>query len=391
MSEPTGVHQNLSASPVQPGDRISAIDITRGIALFGVMGVNLATEFRVSLFQQFLPQSPASSLLDRFADAFVTDVLYMKAWSLFSMLFGIGLAIQFERLSRTGRPILWLARRLLVLLALGLTHLYLIWDGDILAVYAIVGLVVLPFLLAPNWLVGVAAVVCLAFYVAMPLINTHIPSPTNDWIGEHVARADAIYRHGNFAAVLRFNIEDVANIVPLHLFVFPRTVGLFLLGALSWRLRLWRDAHAHKIAITLIAIVGLWAGIALPAVKGASTGPASQLAPFVLAIGYGATIVWLVEFSPARSVLSVFGPLGRMAFSNYIAQSIVFSWVFFGYGFGLYGHIGTAATLAIGTAVYILQILASSWWLRRYQYGPLEWLWRTLMYGKSQSMIANRI
>ena len=142
--------------------------------------------------------------------------------------------------------------------------------------HGIVGLVVLPFLLAPNWLVGVAAVVCLAFYVAMPLINTHIPSPTNDWIGEHVARADAIYRHGNFAAVFRFNIEDVANIVPLHLFVFPRTVGLFLLGALSWRLRLWRDAHAHKIAITLIAIVGLWAGIALPAVKGASTSPAPK-------------------------------------------------------------------------------------------------------------------
>ena len=76
-----------------------------------------------------------------------------------------------------------------------------------------------------------------------------------------------------------------------------------------------------------------------------------------------------------------------MAFSNYIAQSIVFAWLFFGYGLGLYGQLGTARALAIGIAVYVSQMIASAWWLRRYRFGPLEWLWRTLMYGRRQPMI----
>src|SRR6185503_8090269 len=108
-----------TATPLDPSTRIDAIDVVRGIALFGVLAVNLVTEFRVSIFQQFLPPVRAATELNHWVENFVGYGLESKAFSMFSLLFGIGLAIQFERLARTGAPIYWLVRRLAVLLAFG--------------------------------------------------------------------------------------------------------------------------------------------------------------------------------------------------------------------------------------------------------------------------------
>src|SRR3954471_6578005 len=136
------------ASPVAPRDRIEAVDAVRGVALFGVLIVNLVTEFRVSIFQQFLA-STACSEADRLAERIVAVGFESKAFCLFSLLFGVGLAIQFDRLSATGRPLYWLARRLAVLLAFGLVHLLFIWNGDILTEYALAGFAVLAFVVLP--------------------------------------------------------------------------------------------------------------------------------------------------------------------------------------------------------------------------------------------------
>ena len=390
----------LSAAPVRPADRVDAIDIVRGIALYGVMAVNLVTEFRVSIFQQFLP--PTDSVgANRFADAFVNYGLEMKAFSLFSLLFGVGLAIQYERLSRSGTPLRWLLRRLAILLVFGLIHLYFIWNGDILTEYAIAGFVVIPFLIAPRWVVGVASAIFLLFYAVMPLLHLPIPWPGADWFRQHVADANTVYSHGNFAAVLQFSIHEVTNIAPLHMFVFPRTIGLFLLGLFTWRLGVLQRPQDHKLAIVATALIALTAGTLLTVTDAmnlitpesvlAPLGwPVSQLAAATLALGYGASIVWLVEFTSARRLLSAFGPLGRMAFTNYIAQSVVFGFIFFGYGLGLFGRLESAPTLLLGTGFYALQMVVSAWWLKRYRFGPLEWLWRTLMYGKRQPMVIAR-
>jgi uncharacterized protein len=159
-----------SATPVRPSDRIDAIDVLRGIALFGVLAVNLVTEFRVSIFQQFLPHLDTGTSVDRAVESFVSLVIESKAFSLFSLLFGVGLAIQFDRLARTGSPLRWLVRRLLALLAFGLIHLLLIWNGDILTEYALAGFVVLPFLFAPKWAVLAGSVVFLLPYLGLPLL-----------------------------------------------------------------------------------------------------------------------------------------------------------------------------------------------------------------------------
>jgi uncharacterized protein len=135
-----------SPGPVSPWNRIDGIDALRGIALLGVLAINLVTEFRVSIFQQFLSVGHPTSSLDRAVEAFLTIAVDMKAFALFSLLFGVGLAIQFERLATHAHRTTLLLRRLIVLLIIGLLHLFLIWNGDILVEYALAGFIVLPFL-----------------------------------------------------------------------------------------------------------------------------------------------------------------------------------------------------------------------------------------------------
>jgi uncharacterized membrane protein YeiB len=147
---------HLSPVPTATADhrRLESIDILRGLALFGVLSVNLVTEFRVSIFEQFLPQARERDLINRAVIWFVHNALELKAFALFSFLFGVGMAMQFERLSNTGRPLYWLTRRLLVLLSFGLIHLLLIWNGDILTEYALARLMVLPLLYASRKVLG---------------------------------------------------------------------------------------------------------------------------------------------------------------------------------------------------------------------------------------------
>ena len=376
-----GAALNDTATPVRPADRVDSIDVVRGVALYGVMAINLLTSFRASIFQQFLPRVAAPGAADRMTDAIAYYGLDMKAFSLFSFLFGVGLAIQYERLSRHGSPLYWLSRRLAVLLVFGLIHILFIWNGDVLTEYALAGFVVLPLLMTRVWVVGISMGACLVFYTLMPVLDLPIPWPDQHGFEQLVAAGNLAYGHGSFMQEHRFSFHEVADIVPLHLSVFPRTVGLFLLGVLSWRAGLFTAPYENCARIAALAVVLTSLGVVLTHADGRMTG---RIGAPILALGYCATVVWLVEFTPLRSLLTAFAPLGRMAFSNYITESLIFGVLFFGYGLGLYGRVGSTITLLLGTTVYVVQMLASAWWLRRYRFGPLEWLWRSLMYGRRQ-------
>jgi uncharacterized protein len=372
---------NDTAAPVRPADRVDSIDVVRGVALFGVMAINLLTSFSASIFQQFLPRVAAASAVDRTTDTIAYYGLDMKAFSLFSFLFGVGLAIQYERLARHGSPLYWLSRRLAVLLVFGLIHFLFIWNGDVLTEYALAGFVVLPLLMTRGWVVGSAMAVFLVFYTLMPVLRLPIPWPGQHGFQQLVTAGNLAYGHGSFMQEHRYSFHEVADIVPLHVSIFPRTLGLFLLGVLSWRAGLFAKPYENCARIAALAVILISLGSVLTHADGRLTG---RIGAPILALGYCATLVWLVEFTPLRSFLTAFAPLGRMAFSNYIAESLIFGVVFFGYGLGLYGRTGSTMTLLLGTTVYAMQMLVSAWWLRRYRFGPLEWLWRSLMYGRRQ-------
>ena len=386
--------KSITPNGVQPEDRLTSIDTLRGLALFGVLLVNLVSEFRVSIFQQFLPKDGPSPLQDRIVETFVSLALEMKAFALFSFIFGIGLAVQFERLSRLGNAYLLLIRRLVVLLILGLIHLLFIWNGDILTEYAIAGLLVLPFLSAPSRVIAAGFIMALAFYVTMPMMSLPISWPDLDTLQRHVAQANIAYTKGNLVDVWRFSIHELPLLLPLHIWIFPRTIALFLFGIFVWRAGVLQRQEQYRKLMLTVACGGIVAGAAMTTASAAGTlaqwgtfgTVLAGLTSVVLAAGYGATVLALVRHPVAGRVLQVFAPMGRMAFTNYIMQSVIFGFIFFGYGLGYFGQLGAAQTLLIGVAVYSMQALLSSWWLSRYHYGPLEWLWRTLMYGVKQSM-----
>ncbi len=387
----------VASAPVNPSERIDAIDVLRGIALFGVLAINVVNEFRVSIFEEFLPVANPTGTLDRAVQTFLTMAIELKAMALFSLLFGIGMAIQFERLTPNPRRGMLLMRRLAILLVIGAAHLFLIWNGDILTEYSLAGFIALPFLWGPRWLLAAGASLFLALYLVMPLLPPVVPWPTTAWITHHVAEARQVYGAGGFLEILTFRIGETASILPLHVFILPRTIALFLFGMFVWRTDVIRRPATHGRLLVTVAIVGVVVGAALtiaseepallglplPGRMGASL---ERLATLLLATGYAAAIIGFVSTRPGKRMLAWAAPLGRMAFTNYLAQSIVFGWIFYGYGLGLFGRVGVVTALAIGVCVYAAQVMISAQWLRYYRFGPIEWLWRSLMYGTAQRL-----
>jgi uncharacterized protein len=352
-------------------DRLASIDVLRGLALFGVMAINLVFAFRVSLFEQFLPSAGTLPPLDRAVQTALLWAVDLKAFALFSLVFGVGLAIQFDRLPKKRRAVL-LVRRLTILLVIGVTHLVLIWNGDILTEYAVAGLVVLPLLWTPRWFLATTGLLLLGAYVVLPPL-ARLPDPV--WMTGHVIQARQTYGSGGFLEVLTFRIGELGAIAPLHVAIFPRTVGLFLLGAAVWRTGLLQQAPRHRVLLFAIAFVGLGVTVALVH---------NALAQVTLALSYAALVIGLMTTRVGSGLLGWAEPLGRMVLTNYLLQSLIFGWVFYGYGLALFGKLGVSSALAFGTVVYAGQAIFSAWWLKGHNFGPVEWLWRGLMYGVSQ-------
>jgi uncharacterized protein len=380
------------AHPVAPADRIVAIDVVRGIALFGVMAINVTTEFRVSIFEQFLRNYVDGDWLDRALHSFLMIGIDLKAFALFSLLFGMGLAIQHDHLSTHPQRITLLIRRLAFLMLVGGAHLLLVWNGDILFEYAIAGFIVVALLFGPSRLPAAVGLALPAVFIASPFLPPIATMPSRSWMIQAVAEATRVYGTGGFADVLAIRIRELPGLLPLYLFIFPRTVALMLIGAAVWRAGLFQRRSRASRWLPMAGAIGVVCGAALAAIHAIGLldlGWQGQLSlerldTVLLAFGYGAVIIWAFDRTRARPLLAWAAPLGRMAFTNYMMQSVVFGWLFYGYGLGLFAKVGVATALAIGTSVYAAQVVLSAHWLLRYRFGPLEWLWRSAMYGAWQ-------
>lgn len=316
--------------------------------------VNLLTAFRVSVFEQLLPRAPPTSAIVRLG-------LEFKAITLFSFLFGVGLAAQ------RGRGNVFLLKRLGFLLVLGLVHLYLVWNGDILTLYALVGLVCVPFLGLPLralLVIGIAFLVLHALPLPWPA-----PFANAEEMERHVDFANHVYPYGGFRHVLAFRIDEVKPISRLLLWTAPRTFGLFFLGAWAWRVGVFDGSKTTLVRF--VAVLGTIGGAFMIA-RGTST----NLANVILGLGYGAIVLVAFESPILARALRVFVPVGRMSLTNYLTQSIVLGFVFYGYGLGLFGKLGEGAAAGIGLALFAAQMIASWLWLRKYPQGPAERIWR---------------
>lgn len=390
--------------PVPPEERIGALDLLRGFALFGVLWSNLNDWYGTT--------APATRL-DNILAFMQQWVIESRFYTLLGFVFGIGFAIQLARAESRGgdvRPVFY--RRMLALFVFGVAHVVLLWRGDILVQYALLGCVLVLFRdLKPKGLVFAAfGTFLLVPYVIMLLIRTfHLrmvpfsPDGVDNWI----------YSYGAYGQVVAVRIKgylDWYGRWPAT--VFPRFLTLFLLGLWTVRSgmlerlqrpwRGWRRAILIAIA-TVIVSVGI--SFVLQRWWQAPDNPpgdprtwafwnpfrvflsgAFELFTWSSAAVYGLLLVRAAQTRLGTGILAPLIAVGRMPLTTYLTQSVVCSLLFYGYGLGWYGKVGYSGMLIVTCTLFAAQSLFSRWWLDRYRFGPAEWLWRSLAYGRLQPM-----
>ncbi len=379
--------------PITTNTRNVALDALRGAASLGVLLVNLEVGFRVSLFQHMLMPHTHEGWANHAVDIAITGLFEFKAFTLFSVLFGVGIGIQAERAAAHQiNAARFFARRFVVLLAIGLCHMLLLWNGDILTLYAICGLLLIPLVASPSrWLAALGiAVIMLSPY--LPFFGAFFP--TDEAIRQQAALATRVYATGGFSEIAVLRCREAWHfIAPLLLNSLPRTLGLMLLGIAVWRCGvLQRPVAQHQRLRAIFVVAGsLGALTTILQVWANETGQPESAAfawlyPYsavLLAFAYGTGLLLYFRAAPpdhAGWLTRRLAAAGQMAFSNYLTQSLLFSLLFYGFGWGLFGKLGSAVTVVLGLMVFAAQLGASVWWLGRFRFGPAEWLWRSLTY-----------
>jgi len=397
------------ASPRAPEQRLHMLDALRGFALLGILLMNI--EFFTRPLQDFM-----AGLGNEDGDAgaagwFVFVFVQGKFWVLFSLLFGMGFALMQQRLEADGRPFTRLyLRRTLALAAFGLVHILVLWPGDILLCYAITALPLVLFLHVHGKGLLITG---LSLYFLMAGLWTvlgwgmgYMPEDAAAGLAEQMrteaiagVEAARVYSQGSFVEITAQRASDYFEIMLSQVLMFqvPMALGVFLLGA--WLLRSGRIQQASEfrrfwwLCLLLGAAVGAWF-IQRSLSIGARFDPIHEMPAALqaagvmlfgnlpLSIAYLAAFVLLFQNRTGAAVLGLLAPAGRMALTHYLLQSLVLSLLFFGYGLGRFGQVDRWQQVQIALALFAVQAALSPLWLRHFRFGPMEWLWRGLTYGR---------
>jgi uncharacterized protein len=384
--------------PTTAGERFELLDVLRGLALLGIVSANM---IGYSLYL-YLPEASKAAMAtyaaDRVLDFLELFLIEGKFYTIFSVLFGIGFSVILSRARAKGLAFhRFYARRVAVLFAIGVAHAVLFWENDILEAYALCGALLLPLVTARDRTVVMVAVVALLAPIAIKLAGG-VPVGMFTAIQDallarfdlsHDARV-ATWAHGSPGEIVRLNLAEwpsQASYLLASGMIF-RIYGCFALGFFIGRRELHKKVDEAGPLLRRLAIGGLAIGLPLNAAYAATfdsgtwtetlTGTFGIL-PLSLAYVALCCLLWLRDGGRCR--LRPFASVGRMALTNYVGQSVICSLVFHGTGTGLGGTMGPTLYLPIGFALYAAQVVASRWWLERFSFGPLEWLWRMLTYG----------
>jgi uncharacterized protein len=394
--------------PVTLSERILFIDILRGMALFGILAANMRAFFApLDAYGdiQTLFHGRADLLAQWFIDAFIQG----KFISIFSFLFGLGFAIQLSRAEARGvRFLSFYPRRLLALALFGIIHGLLIWAGDILLTYAFSGAILLLFRNRQQktllwWAGSLIALPLVVNTVFLFLFFSRFHRPWMDPKPPDVAKYYSvinIYAHGAVRQIMAQNWVEWKHALPTTLFAIYAT-SLFLLGMWVWRSGIVQRLDEYRPILKKVCAWCLPVGLAIniytatvfalvPRGKVSlwawSAGTLWLLGSHILSAGYVSGLALLFLHQDWRRWLTPFAAVGRTALTNYLMQSVLCTLFFYHYTTGLYGRIGPAWGLVPTVILYSAQVVISNWWLQRYRFGPMEWLWRGMTYGKFPSM-----
>lgn len=386
-----------ATAPTPSRARIGAIDAIRGLALFGIFAVNLEFMSRPIVSGGWQDSTGTANDLARLV---IIGLLQAKSYLLFSYLFGYGLGLQLERGGSAPGFRRRYSRRMLGLLLLGLVHAFVLFPGDILMGYAIIGSIL--YLVRNIRAENLRVIALVAFFIGGLLATfvgfTAIISGDVSADPDEVAAAIATYRDGSLSAMIDQRVIDVAFAQAAILFIQgPFAFAFMILGLLGARGGLLTDPDAHAqrlrrwrtrylipgVAFSLVAAV--LAVYTTPAGLGLSLIVQMVAAPFA-SLGYLALFTLLFTSGRLSGLASAAGALGRMSLTIYLGQSLLATILFI--GFDLYGRLDAAPALLLALAVWLITIVLARLWWRGFRIGPMEWVLRSFTYWKRQPIRA---
>ncbi|MBR5716563.1 MAG: DUF418 domain-containing protein [Bacteroidales bacterium] len=394
--------------PISAKQRYIILDALRGFALLGIAIANFP-EF--SLWS-FLSEADAAAMPTASVDRVVHWAEYLlvdgKFYTLFSLLFGIGFSIIIGNAAKRGaNGFRIFYRRMTLLLIIGLLHLFFLWSGDILALYALMGMLLPLFRNCSNKTLLRWAAVLLVLPIGVDAVVELWRLQPASWFYDKMWYYCGVYgiteeryaywlqEQTTYAGMFQFLVQGAYE--RMTEFIdgnrYFKVLGLFVLGFYIGRNRLYARLEEIRPLLRKVLRVGLVVGLPLSFVYAHSCmmhhpwgltihTMLYTFSVFPLAFGYVAAIVLAYLRFGETSLTRFFAAPGRMALSCYIGQTLFGILLFYGVGFGLGAHIGLVWVLFITLAVYLIEVILAHLWLRFFQFGPLEWIWRMLTYGK---------
>ena len=413
MTQPLTINGSPLTDLDKQSGRIEVIDVLRGFTLLGIILVHMTEQYYAGQPPEQYANFAARSIADQVVSGFIGMFIQGKFYMIFSFLFGLSFYIQ---LSKSDGSISFVTRffwRLLILFGIGFIH-HLHYRGDILTIYAILGVVLLmTYRLPDKYLLVIAILLVLDVPAFLTRLKDVIWVPATG--GNPFLKTDqnsllAYYntiKSGTYFEILKANLADFSTkmnfqVMSGRLYI---TIGLFLLGLYAGRKNVFEDIESNKPLFRKLLKGSLWTLLGCILFSVAFFGGAQMLGiktseqlqwmvggevfdifNTALAIIYVTGILLLFQKEKWRPRLMHFYAAGRMGLTTYLMQTLFGVLIFFSFGLGLLGEIGAAIAFAIAIGLYIVQIQFSKFWLAHFQYGIFEWLWRSLTYLKIQPL-----
>lgn len=401
-----------NATPVSNKNRIHSLDVLRGLAILCILIMN------IPIFSSLNSTVPNPLSYGEFtgADKWIWILSHIfadqKFMAIFSTLFGAGIFLMAESNKKKGiKESSIHFRRMLWLMLFGLLHAYLLWEGDILFSYALIGMVM--FLLrnkSPKKLIIIASILFI-IPVLLNVLNglafqfVEIPeseykdqlqywSPTQEEIA-----ADIAAYQGSWMEQMPFRAKTAffLQVLGLLFYTFWRTGALMLLGMALMKTGFLKAEKENSVYVKT-AIVGFLVGISINIlgvifninqnfsfeVSGTMGSAFNYIAGLFTMLGFISVVMLITKSQNFMWLKSILTSVGKMAFTNYIMQSVICTFIFYGHGLGYYGTFNRTEQMITVVSVWVFQIIFSKFWLTKFKYGPLEWLWRSLTYKKAQ-------
>lgn len=404
-------------SPLSQRIRIDIIDALRGFAIFGILMVNMPLMFS-PLVEGVMSPSLGNDTIDILAKVLITFFFEGKFFVLFSFLFGFGFYIFLHKDGEPGKDVLkTFRRRLFWLLLFGIFHVTFLWEGDILIYYALFGFLLILFRKSSIRKISIwmmvfflIPIIFIGFLSMLPSILASNPEALAAFeqgnqeqllaTQDLVNKAYKVYSKGSYVEIINMNWEQWGFLSIGLIMFYPTCMVMFLLGLVMGRkgiladyianLPLFKKVLWYTLPIGIIfnllflfsiykaepSGLGFWGFIGIVA---------SIIGGITLMFAYVSGLILLYAKGKFGKLFSGFSAVGRMALTNYLSHSLIALLLFRSIGLGFYGKPEVWQGIILTLVIFGLQIPFSKWWLSKFRFGPLEWLWRSLTYGRMQA------